>query len=264
MDVRSADQHVAECDESGDDGPLMIRRCTGCAALLAPLTASCASCPTTALEWVASSGAGSVVSWRAVQGPLDVGCGSWELSTIAVVQLVEGPLVVATICGEMPPPSGRSVRVKFAPRSMMDRFPVFAVDSAEEERPGIGGLRQRASRPAGKQSRTSAKAPTATYDQAWVRSALGQCDFLETSRSVEDTRSTIRFAIRWAPFGGATAGDLLVTFGVTRWRFVQMLREALRPRARDSRDVRALKRNLSDSLLWAWGVFPDSSTPPPL
>ncbi|MFX0574402.1 hypothetical protein [Nocardia nepalensis] len=99
----------------------------------------------------------------------------------------------------------------------------------------------------------------ATYDPAWVRSSLNQFDFLESVKSVNaDARSVLEFAIRWAPFGGASAGELLVAFGVNRWRFVQLTREALRPRAGDGRDVRAVKRSLFDSLTWAWRMYPDS------
>ncbi|WP_433685973.1 hypothetical protein [Nocardia sp. CA-119907] len=73
----------------------------------------------------------------------------------------------------------------------------------------------------------------------------------------------IKFAIKWAPFGGASTGELLATFGVDRWRFAQMIREALHPRAGDRRDVRALKRSLLDLLTWAWRMYPDSSASHP-
>ncbi|MFE3001708.1 hypothetical protein ACFXG4_42860 [Nocardia sp. NPDC059246] len=74
-----------------------------------------------------------------------------------------------------------------------------------------------------------------------------------------DARSVINFAFRWAPFGGAPADELLVTFGVNRWRLIQMIRQALLPRAGDRRDARALKRNLLDAVTWAWRAYPDSS-----
>lgn len=94
----------------------------------------------------------------------------------------------------------------------------------------------------------------------WVRLLLNQCRFLESVKSVDCYDSTvIKFAIRWAPFGGADACDLMVTFGVNRWRFIQMLRESLRPRGGDRRDVRTLKRNLLDTLAWSWQAHPDSS-----
>lgn len=98
------------------------------------------------------------------------------------------------------------------------------------------------------------------YDSAWVRSSLDQCHFLMAEKTIgADARSVIDFAIRWAPFGGASAGDVLVTFGVDRWRFVQMVRAALHPCAADSSNTRAVKRNLSDALTWAWRAIPGSS-----
>ncbi len=113
----------------GDDGRLMIRRCTACTKLLAPLTSSCSSCQSTDLEWVASSGEGAIVSWKIVQRSTGNRREATELSTIAVVQLDEGPMVFTTILGEIPPYSKESVRVKFAPIPTVDRFPVFTVDT---------------------------------------------------------------------------------------------------------------------------------------
>ncbi|MFE3259815.1 hypothetical protein, partial [Nocardia sp. NPDC059229] len=85
--------------------------------------------------------------------------------------------------------------------------------------------------------------------------------FLAANKSLDTTaRSVVEFAIRRAPSGGASAGELLVAFGVTRWRFVQMIREALTQTPSDTRDARTLKRNLLDSLSWAWRAYPDSST----
>ncbi|MFE3001909.1 hypothetical protein ACFXG4_43915 [Nocardia sp. NPDC059246] len=73
----------------------------------------------------------------------------------------------------------------------------------------------------------------------------------------------IRFAVRWAPFGGAPADELLVAFGVSRWRFIQMIRQALRPLASDRKDVQAVKRNFLEVMSWSWQSYPDSSVSPP-
>ncbi len=62
----------------------------------------------------------------------------------------------------------------------------------------------------------------------------------------------IEFAIRWAPFGGADPGDLLVAFGVGRTRFVEMFKEGLRSRRTDDREARWLKQTLLDALSSAW------------
>ncbi len=101
------------------------------------------------------------------------------------------------------------------------------------------------------------------YDSRWVRSALIQSDFLASGRSIDaDMRSVMAFAIRWAPFGGASPGDLLVAFGVDRRRFLQLLEEALGIRRSDSSEQRWIKRRLSDALSSAWqveGSFPTAA-----
>ncbi|MFE3225590.1 Zn-ribbon domain-containing OB-fold protein [Nocardia sp. NPDC059228] len=43
---------------------LTIRRCAACNKLFAPLTPACSACASEDLEWVPSSGAGSIVSWH--------------------------------------------------------------------------------------------------------------------------------------------------------------------------------------------------------
>ncbi|MFE2996722.1 hypothetical protein ACFXG4_17095 [Nocardia sp. NPDC059246] len=90
-------------------------------------------------------------------------------------------------------------------------------------------------------------------DAFWVRSALSQLEFLASGRSIEpETRSVIEFAIRWAPYGGASAGDLFVTFGVDRRRFMTLLEEGLWTRRSDSSEERWFKQRLSDALTSAW------------
>ncbi|WP_157121444.1 hypothetical protein [Nocardia miyunensis] len=101
------------------------------------------------------------------------------------------------------------------------------------------------------------------YDPTWVRSCLHQCDLLATARSIDaDGKTLIRFAIQWAPFGGAGAEELLVTFGITRRQFVQSLRDKLLPRIDDSRTVRTIKRNLTEALSPGWRMQPSTSAVP--
>lgn len=93
------------------------------------------------------------------------------------------------------------------------------------------------------------------YDCHWVRSSLRGLDFLRSTRSIDTAAgSVIELAIRWAPFGGASSGDLLVTFGVARHRFVEMLDDALRPRRTDNQEVRHLKGTLLAALAAAWHI----------
>ncbi|NEW42230.1 hypothetical protein GV794_14925 [Nocardia cyriacigeorgica] len=119
------------------DDTLMIQRCTRCRKLLAPLIVTCSSCARgDSLEWLPSSGAGSIVSWRVVDRSLTAMDNVRPL-TIAIVELDEGPWVYTSIEGEVPPQRDR-VRVQFQPRPMEDRFPVFAVSAesrnTEEQR----------------------------------------------------------------------------------------------------------------------------------
>ncbi|MFF0496482.1 hypothetical protein ACFYU5_08775 [Nocardia aobensis] len=93
----------------------------------------------------------------------------------------------------------------------------------------------------------------ADTDSLWVRSALSQVDFLAERLAIDaDTRAMIEFAIRWAPFGGSSSGDLLVTFGVDRPRFMTLLQHGLRLRRVDDPEELRLKRRLSEALTAAW------------
>ncbi|MRH93490.1 hypothetical protein GFY24_39840 [Nocardia sp. SYP-A9097] len=93
------------------------------------------------------------------------------------------------------------------------------------------------------------------YDSSWVRSSMSQLGFLQSARSIDaELGPLIDFAIRWAPFGGADCGDLLISFGVGRRSFVEMVHAGLRPRRTDNQQVRWLKRRLLDALASAWHV----------
>ncbi|MGF6887597.1 hypothetical protein ABIA39_006298 [Nocardia sp. GAS34] len=97
--------------------------------------------------------------------------------------------------------------------------------------------------------------PHAGYDSSWVRSSSSQLHFLHSKRSIDtELAPVIDYAIRWAPFGGASAGELLVQFGVERRRFLEMVQAGLRLRRTDSQEVRWLKRGLVDALALAWRV----------
>ncbi|MET8427584.1 OB-fold domain-containing protein [Nocardia sp. NPDC004860] len=107
---------------------MTIRRCAACDKLFAPLTPACSACASDDLEWVPSSGAGSIVSWRVVHRASDPH-GELTPLTIAVVELDEGPWVYTSIEGEVPLISTGPVRVYFQPSPRQDGFPVFKVDS---------------------------------------------------------------------------------------------------------------------------------------
>ncbi|MFF3567657.1 hypothetical protein [Nocardia jiangxiensis] len=91
------------------------------------------------------------------------------------------------------------------------------------------------------------------YGSSWVRSSLRQLDSFRRSHAVDiDASQVIAFAIRWAPFGGASTGELLVVFGVGRRRFVEMLSTGLEPRRTDTPEIRLRKRTLLNALRSAW------------
>ncbi|MFE3985895.1 Zn-ribbon domain-containing OB-fold protein [Nocardia tengchongensis] len=114
-------------------GPiLMIRRCTDCATLVGPLTNACSSCRATTLDWVPSSGAGSIVSWKEAYHRSNTG--TWEPSTVAIVELDDGPLLYSMIDSELPPPSDQPIRVRYEPDPPEDRFPVFVIDTTDSAR----------------------------------------------------------------------------------------------------------------------------------
>ncbi|MFI7190220.1 Zn-ribbon domain-containing OB-fold protein [Nocardia nova] len=104
---------------------LLIRRCAKCDKLFAPLTAGCSSCASDDLEWVPSSGNGSVVSWRVVDRA--DAHGVLAPSTIAIVELDEGPWVYTSLEGDVPLVPDRPVRVHFQPYPPDDSYPVFVV-----------------------------------------------------------------------------------------------------------------------------------------
>ncbi|MEV6391461.1 Zn-ribbon domain-containing OB-fold protein [Nocardia xishanensis] len=105
---------------------LMIPRCGGCDKLLAPPSDACGSCRSVDLEWIPASGCGSIVSWRVLEGAVK-SCAGSAPSTIAIVELDEGPWIYTTIEGPVPPSSPRPVRVRFEAPPRGDRFPVFTI-----------------------------------------------------------------------------------------------------------------------------------------
>ncbi|MGW6374694.1 Zn-ribbon domain-containing OB-fold protein [Rhodococcus sp. NPDC055112] len=105
---------------------LMINRCVRCAALLAPLTASCPSCQGSELRSVPSTGAGSIVSWKVADHRPDEPCGDSAPSAVGIVELDDGPRIYTWIDGEVPVETDRDVRVEFLPTAEDGRFPVFA------------------------------------------------------------------------------------------------------------------------------------------
>ncbi|MFI5718813.1 Zn-ribbon domain-containing OB-fold protein [Nocardia sp. NPDC051750] len=124
--------HTDHIREAGDDylkfaaNALMIRRCVACSRLFAPPVGRCSSCWSDTCEEVAAAGTGSIVCWRIVQ------CAAHPravpvATTIAIVELDEGPWVYTAIDGDVPASGHEPVRVRFCAPPCGDRFPIFEV-----------------------------------------------------------------------------------------------------------------------------------------
>ncbi|MCX0275034.1 hypothetical protein NLM24_30940 [Nocardia zapadnayensis] len=97
----------------------------------------------------------------------------------------------------------------------------------------------------------------------WVRTALRQCAALDATKSLlPGTKPMLVFAIRWAPFGGATAEELFVNFGVTRQQFLRMTGAALAARRSDDPRTSQLKQHLLMLLTQAWRPDRDTESTP--
>ncbi|WP_009476579.1 hypothetical protein [Rhodococcus sp. JVH1] len=75
---------------------------------------------------------------------------------------------------------------------------------------------------------------------------------LKTGTFTAEGRWMTDFAIRWSPYGGSSAAELLEHFGVTRQRYLDLLRIELGPTPADLPRIRDLKRELTIHLGRAW------------
>ncbi|RZL79431.1 MAG: hypothetical protein EOP32_19440 [Rhodococcus sp. (in: high G+C Gram-positive bacteria)] len=75
---------------------------------------------------------------------------------------------------------------------------------------------------------------------------------LKTGTLTAEGRWMTDFAIRWSPYGGSNAAELLEHFGVTRQRYLDLLRITLGPAPADLPRIRDLKRDLTIHLGRAW------------
>ncbi|MGW0042736.1 Zn-ribbon domain-containing OB-fold protein [Rhodococcus sp. NPDC003348] len=107
----------------------MLRSCGHCATLFAPETWVCKACDGD-LEWVPSTGRGTVVSWTRLDPSAaspGVGARGLEPLTIAIVELDEGPWIYAAIEGGQPNSDPGHARVVFGSEPVVGRFPAFVL-----------------------------------------------------------------------------------------------------------------------------------------
>ncbi|MCZ4589791.1 zinc ribbon domain-containing protein [Rhodococcus opacus] len=111
------------------EGSLVIQRCRACGTLLAPLIATCSACHGVDLESVSSSGIGSIVSSKVMHRERYGTQDDPVSRTIAIVALDDGPWVYSWIAGNVPTHSGQPARVEFKPSAMVERLPLFSVQT---------------------------------------------------------------------------------------------------------------------------------------
>jgi hypothetical protein len=100
---------------------------------------------------------------------------------------------------------------------------------------------------------TKCVGPVMRESIVWLRRSLGICTYLERTASLRPAdRALVSFAIMWAPYGGSSAEDLMVTFGVRRAQFVGRVAQVLDPVAAEDEQVRRLKNALREELVAAW------------
>lgn len=92
-----------------------------------------------------------------------------------------------------------------------------------------------------------------THGPEQIRAWLNHCEQLMRRNLISaDQRSAIRFAIQWAPYGGADASEIFPRFGVGRRRYVSLVEEALMPIDADDTHSRTVKYHLAAQLRQAW------------
>ncbi|MBI2170407.1 MAG: Zn-ribbon domain-containing OB-fold protein [Chloroflexi bacterium] len=85
-------------------GQLLLPRCLACGHVFYPPKAHCPRCGSSALEWTRCSGRGRIYSYVINHRPLGATPGeAWDV--MAVVELDEGPRILATVVGLDPDPA---------------------------------------------------------------------------------------------------------------------------------------------------------------
>lgn len=113
--------------EAARDGRLVIQRCDSCGASWHPPLPACPRCHGTGLGWRDVCGDGTVYSCTVVRHATHVALADKIPYVIAIVELAEGPRVVANVTG-CPPEDvrvGMPVRLRFTQVTDEITLPVF-------------------------------------------------------------------------------------------------------------------------------------------
>lgn len=115
--------------EAARDGRLLLRRCDACGAVSHPPRPLCVACWSDAVSWVTAKGSGRIVSATIVHQPPSPAYAAEVPYVLAIVDLEEGPRMMANIVGCKPGDVriGAKVRVTFEERGEV-RIPQFELD----------------------------------------------------------------------------------------------------------------------------------------
>ncbi len=102
MTAAIRDERSAEFFDALAEGQVVIRRCVPHAHLSAPDVMFCSECHTRDLEWVPAEGDGTVVSWTAIHGRPDETGSTSVTAYVGLVELTEGPWLLARLLVEDP------------------------------------------------------------------------------------------------------------------------------------------------------------------
>jgi uncharacterized protein len=97
MTAAIRDERSAEFFDALADGKLLIRRCLPHGHLSSPDVMFCAECRSRDLEWTRADGEGTVVSWTAIHGRPDESGATSVSAYVGLVELVEGPWLLARL-----------------------------------------------------------------------------------------------------------------------------------------------------------------------
>ncbi|EME19600.1 Zn-ribbon domain-containing OB-fold protein [Rhodococcus triatomae] len=118
------ERSVEVTDEAG---PLLLKRCTTCGHLRAPLVSHCSACRSDLFEQTPASGLGVIVSSKSVVRTSDDEGWREVPRNIAIVATDEGPWLYSHIEGELPERAGDRIRVSYVAHPDSARLPVFTV-----------------------------------------------------------------------------------------------------------------------------------------
>lgn len=113
--------------DAAREGRLLLRRCDACGAVSHPPRPLCVACWSDALSWIAASGRGTIVSATIVHQPPSPAYAADVPYVLAIVDLDEGPRMMANVVGCDP----RAVRIGARVRVTFEARGDFAIPQLE-------------------------------------------------------------------------------------------------------------------------------------